>query len=160
MLGAIIPPSSLRAPVCRHCSRRLNAAPPPSHGCPLIRNWIPIFPLLCLCLCPEGPVWLRCSRKIKSRTSSSTPPSPYHPELYAHIFIGGRIPSMPLFFKSLVSLAPLVLFHLFGSSASAVIEIFCLELQIAERKLALADNFYLPVPSLVLVPAVSPGSSP
>ena len=46
VLGAIIPPSSLRAPVCRHCSRRLNAAPPPSHGCPLIRNWIPIFPLV------------------------------------------------------------------------------------------------------------------
>ena len=50
VLGAIIPPSSLRAPVCRHCSRRLNAAPPPSHGCPLIRNWIPIFPLVCVCV--------------------------------------------------------------------------------------------------------------
>ena len=159
MLGAIIPPSSLRAPVCRHCSRRLNAAPPPSHGCPLIRNWIPIFPLLCLCLCPEGPVWLRCSRKIKSRTSSF----PIQSRTVCPYFHWRQnTTNAPLLSESCLpnSLALLVLFHLFGSSASAVMEIFCLELQIAERKLALADNFYLPVPSLVLVPAVSPGSSP
>ena len=158
MLGAIIPPSSLRAPVCRHCSRRLNAAPPPSHGCPLIRNWIPIFPLVCVCVLKA-----QFGSVVLVKLKAAPPPPPYHPELYAHIFIGGRIPSMPLFFKESClpnSLAPLVLFHLFGSSASAVMEIFCLELQIAERKLALADNFYLPVPSLVLVPAVSPGSSP
>ena len=156
MLGAIIPPSSLRAPVCRHCSRRLNAAPPPSHGCPLIRNWIPIFPLVCVCVLKA-----QFGSVVLVKLKAAPPPSPYHPELYAHIFIGGRIPSMPLFFKSLVCLTHLHLLSFpIWSSASAVMEIFCLELQIAERKLALADNFYLPVPSLVLVPAVSPGSSP
>ena len=113
VLGAIIPPSSLRAPVCRHCSRRLNAAPPPSHGCPLIRNWIPIFPLVCVCVLKA-----QFGSVVLVKLKAAPPPSPYHPELYAHIFIGGRIPSMPLFFKSLVCLTHL---HLLSFS-------FCLGL--------------------------------